>query len=357
MRRQLASIPRPLVVALAGLVAVIALTRPDWADNVVDFSLHAFQDSRGVTVLAPLGSLDKDFTDRTGLRVKFGVDAISAASDGCARCHMEGAHSQRTYFDAGITRKLGDWKVDAGAEISRENFYASNTVMLAASRDFNKGNTTVAGGYSFSSNSPELHPSRTFEHQASQDAYVSLTQTLSKTTIVQLTYDYNRITGYQNSPFLRTSVNGVMMLGNVPDTRNRQAIAVRLRQALPGETYVEADYRHYSDTWSLGSNSFEIGASHYFGPALLLGGNYRWYSQTGTFFYEPFYVGTPEYWTGDFRLQPFNSGLYSGRAEIKPSDGFWGMPKGSSFRLQYERYIATNNFQAATFSVGVHVPF
>ena len=35
----------------------------------------------------------------------------------------------------------------------------------------------------------------------------------------------------------------------------------------------------------------------------------------------------------------------------------WGMPKGTSLSLQYERYLATTNFQAATFSLGVKVPW
>ena len=342
------------IVAFAGLVFV---TRPDWAQNAVEFSFHAFQDSRGVTVLAPVGSLDKDFTDRTGLRLKFGVDAIAAASDSCARCHPSGRGMQHNYFDAGITHKFGDLKMDAGAEISRENFYSSDSGMLSLSRDFNKGNTTIAGGYSFQYNQANLHPSDNVATQWSHDMYASLTQTLSKTTILQLTYDYNRVTGYQNSPFLRTHVNDIMVLGNVPDLRNRQALAVRIRQALPGETYVEADYRHYSDSWSIGSNAISVGASHYFGPALLLGFDYRKYTQTGAFFWQPFYTGSPLYYTGDFRLQPFDSGLYSGKMVITPELGFWGMPKGTSLSLQYERYLATTNFQAATFSLGVKVPW
>ncbi len=110
------------LVAAVAVVALVVLTRPDWADNAVNFSFHAFQDSRGVTVLAPVGSLDKDFTDRTGLRVKFGVDAVTAASDSCARCHPSGKQMQHNYFDASVVRKFGDLKVEAGGEISRENF-------------------------------------------------------------------------------------------------------------------------------------------------------------------------------------------------------------------------------------------
>ncbi|MGE5360593.1 MAG: DUF3570 domain-containing protein [Bacteroidales bacterium] len=348
---------RPIVVSTVAGLALLVLTRPDWADNVVNFTFHTFQDSRAVTVLAPLGSLDKDFTDRTGLRLRFGVDAISAASDGCVRCHPQGRGMQRTYFGAALVRKLNDWKLNVGSEISRENFYASDTLMASITRDFNKGNTTIAGGYSYSSNRPKLHPSDNIEHQSSQDAYVSLTQTLSKTTIVQFTYDVNQVKGYQSSPFLRTNVNGVMVLGNVPDARTRQAFSVRLRQALPASTYLEADVRRYSDTWSIGSNTFSLGLSHEFGPSLLIGGNYRWYTQTGASFYQPFYVGDPLYYTGDFRLEPFNSGQISGRIAITPELGFWGMPKGSTFSVEYQRYSATNRFAAATLSAGVKVPF
>ncbi len=348
---------RLAAIGLVLAVALVILTRSDWADNVVNFSFHAFQDSRAVTVLAPLGSLDKDFTDRTGLRVKFGVDAISAASDSCARCHPNGRGMQHNYFGASLLHKFGDLKVQAGGEISRETFYASNTAMVSVSRDFNKANTTIAGGYSFQYNQPTLHPSQNIEKQTSHDVYASVTQTLSKTTILQVNYDYNRINGYQNSPFLRTPVNGVMMLGNVPDTRTRQAVAVRIRQALPGETYLEGDYRRYSDTWSIGSNALSLGVSHYFGPALLLGFDYRWYSQTGAFFYQPFYVGNKQFYTGDFRLAPFDSGLYSGKMVITPSEGLWGMPKGTSVALEYERYLATTNFQSAMFSFGLRVPF
>jgi hypothetical protein len=71
--------------------------------------------------------------------------------------------------------------------------------------------------------------------------FASVTQTLSKTTIGQLGYQAERISGYQDSPFLRATVNGALMLGHVPDHRLRQTISARLRQALPAETFLEAD--------------------------------------------------------------------------------------------------------------------
>ena len=60
-----------------------------------------------------------------------------------------------------------------------------------------------------------------------------------------------------------------MMLGQVPDSRTRQTLTARLRQALPADTYLEADYRHYFDDWQVHSNALSVGLSHHFTPTLL----------------------------------------------------------------------------------------
>src|SRR5204862_8296220 len=133
--------------------------------------------------------------------------------------------------------------------------YAADTVMASVTRALNKANTSVTAGYSLSFNRPVLHPLEGAEHQHAQDMYGSLTQTLTRTTIVQLAYDFNRVSGYQSTPFLRTLLNGQMTVGVAPDLRNRQAFTARIRQALPAETFVEGDYRYYHDDWSLKSNS------------------------------------------------------------------------------------------------------
>jgi hypothetical protein len=351
-------VARSAWIAGASAAAALALvTSPNWAQNFVQIQFHTFQDSRGVTVLSPLIDLSKDFTDRTGLKVKFGVDGITAASDSCARCHGDRASDRRTFVDATLRKKFGDFKVEFGAEVSRENFYAADTGMITVSRDFNKANTTVAGGYSFSYNRPTLHPSLNTENQVSQDAYVSITQTVTKGTVVQLGYDLNQVNGYQNSPFLRTSVNGIMQLGNTPDSRTRHAFVARVRQALPAETYLEADFRRYVDSWKLDSNTVSVGLSHYFTPKVLGGFTYRWYDQTAAYFYQPQYTGSPEFFTGDFRLSPFNSGMYTGKLSITPEHFWFGLKKGTSFEGQYERYRANNGFIAATVSLGLRIPF
>lgn len=346
-------------LTLAGALAWDRGAVAEQQEPAVNIQFHGFTDSRGVTVLSPTIDLDRDFTDRTGLRLRFGVDAISAASDSCIRCHPQGANNQRTFVNSSVTRKYGDTAVSLGAELSKEQFYLATTAMTSVSRTLNEANTTVAGGYSFSWNRPTLHPSEFAENQIAQTAYVSLTQTLTKSTIAQVGYEVSHINGYQANPFLRALLNGVRTIGETPDARLRHTLTAKLRQALPADTYLEADYRYYRDDWDLHANSLSLGLSHYVTPAWLVSGTYRRHDQTGTFFYAPTYTGTPEFFTADFRLFPFDSNLYTGRVVYQPSGRlFSGMfPEGSAFTLQYEFYNATNGFEAATVSTGLRVPF
>jgi len=340
----------------AVLVLALAAVRSWGQQNDLDVQFHAFQDTRGVTVLSPTVDLSQDFTDRTSLRVNFGVDAISAASDSCVRCHHEGVSSGRQEAGLSVTRKFNDLKLTVGGAYSQENFYRATTALTSVSRDLKNGNTTVAGGFSFSLNQPVLHPTPERETQYAANAYGSITQTVTKTTIVQAGYEVGRISGYQNNPFLRADVGGILVLGNVPDLRLRQTVMARLRQALPADTYLEADYRHYFDDWQVTSNTLMVGLSHHFSPRWLLAASYRRYDQTGAFFYQPQYSGNPTYYTADFRLEPFSSNNYTGKIVITPAGKLLWLPGGSGLTVQYERYQADNGFTAGILSTGFRVP-
>ena len=343
-------------IAAASLVCLLVAGRNVAQQNDVNVQFHGFQDTRGVTVLSPTVDLSQDFTDRTSLRVNFGVDAISAASDSCVRCHREGVNSRRQEAGLSVTRKFDALKLTFGGAYSQENFYRATTGLASVSRDLANGNTTVAGGFSFSLNQPMLHPTMDRENQYASNGYVSVTQTVSKTTIVQAGYELGRISGYQDNPFLRTNVSGILVVGQVPDLRTRQTVTARLRQALPADTYLEADFRHYFDDWQVKSNAVTVGLSHHVNPQWLLYGSYRRYVQTGAYFYQPQYAGIPDFYTADFRLEPFASNNYTGKIVFTPAGKLAWLPEGTGLTLQYERYQADNGFTAGILSTGLRVP-
>jgi uncharacterized protein DUF3570 len=344
------------LVATAAITFLLLARRNSAQNNEMNVQFHGFQDTRGVTVLSPTIDLTQDFTERTSLRVNYGLDAISAASDSCARCHRDGVRSHRQEVGLSSTTKRGDTKFTLGGAFSKENFYRATTGLASVSRDLAQGNTTVAGGFSFSLNQPTLHPLPDIANQYQSGGFLSITQTLSKTTIAQAGYEIGHISGYQNNVYLRANVSGVMMLGQVPDSRTRQTLSARLRQALPVDTYLEADYRRYSDDWRVHSNTLDAGISRRFAPSLLLNLGYRRYDQTGAFFWAPQYTGIPQFYTADFRLQPFTSNDYSGRVVITPKGSWFGLPAGTGLTVQYERYQTDDGFDAAIFSTGLRVP-
>ena len=351
----------PPLALVAGLTVVaigeaVLLDGAEDQPSEIGIEFHTFQDSRGVTVQSPAVDLTRDFTDRTALRAKFGVDAISAASDSCVRCHSQGVSNRRVTLGASLVRKLTDAKLSLGAEFSQENFYRATTILTSGSRNFNKANTTVAGGFSVSRNQPTLHPRRVSRSQTTENAFVSLTQTLTRSTVAQVGFEFGQIGGYQNDPFLRAFVNGELLLGNNPDRRTRHTFTLRLRQALPAQTYLEADYRHYFDDWSIHSNSVGVGLSRQFTPEFLLHFGYRRYDQTGAFFYAPEYFGFPEFFTSDFRLEPFTSNLYTGRGVFTPRHGLWFLPPGAGITAQYDRYSSDTDFLAGIFTVRLKIP-
>jgi len=348
---------RTLSLTLVAAAAFTLVAARNWAqNNELNVQFHGFQDVRGVTVLSPTVDLSQDYTERTSLRINYGLDTIAAASDSCVRCHRDGVNSHRQVVGFSATRKYNDLKLTVGGAYSKENFYRSTTGLASVSRDLANGNTTVAGGFSFSLNQPVLHPMPESENQYQSNGFVSVTQTLTKSTIAQAGYEIEHVSGYQDNPYLRADVNGVLVLGQVPDLRTRQTLSVRLRQALPASSYVEADYRRYTDDWEVKSNTVSVGLSHYFRPEFLLALSYRRYDQTGAYFWAPEYTGIPQYYTADFRLEPFASNNYTGRIEIAPRTSWWLLPEGTALMVQYERYQADNGFHAAIVSTGLRMP-
>ena len=66
--------------------------------------------------------------------------------------------------------------------------------------------------------------------------------------------------GYLNNPFLRDRrERRPDAQPRSPISRTRQTLTVRVRQALPADTYLEADYRRYIDDWQVHSNTLALG--------------------------------------------------------------------------------------------------
>jgi hypothetical protein len=154
------------------------------------------------------------------------------------------------------------------------------------------------------------------------------------------------------TPFLAPTLPGIGDPGGT--CAMRQTLTARM-SGTAGRHYLEAT-QHYLDDWHVTSNTLIVGLSHHFGPRCLVYGAYRRYDQTGAYFYQPQYTGSPTYYTADFRLEPFASNNYTGKIVMTPAGKLWWLPGGTGLMLQYERYQANNGFSAGILSTGLHVP-
>src|SRR5437879_5214841 len=138
---------RPVIaLTVAGAMALSLMAARNRAQtNEMNVQFHTFQDARGVTVRSPTVDVVQDVTDRVSVRGNYALDAISAASDSCARCHQNGINSHRNVGGLSVTRKFDAIKLTAGGAYSQENFYRATTVLTSVSQDLANSNTTVTG--------------------------------------------------------------------------------------------------------------------------------------------------------------------------------------------------------------------
>ena len=288
-------------------------------------------------------------TDRTSIRATFGVDAISAASDSCVRCHRDGAPNHRTGVGASVTRKFDAYRWSIGGALSGEKFYRASTFTTALTRVLAEANTTVAAGLyllaqpthaASDAGRRESIPARRlrFRHADAVKDDHRPGRLRSRTPL--------RLPRQPVSPHRRERRHDAWSGSRHPCSADR--VAARSAGAAGGHL---PRGRLPPLRRRLGSrlDAFGAGLSHRFARALLADFSYRRYDQAGASFYARHTRAHRSTFTGDFRLAPFASDLYSGRVVINPGQSLFHLPAGYGITLQYDRYQSDNGFESAMF--------
>jgi hypothetical protein len=248
--------------------------------------------------------------------------------------------------------------------ISQEVDYVSHALVGTFSQDmFSKNATlTLRGQYNADQVGEILDDGEVYNRSKNTYSGVaSLSQVLSPTTVFDLAYDYMKVDGFQSDPYRMVTVrdaNGVSTQTNElhPAARLRQAGTARISQMIPGiQASLIGSYRYYFDDWSVRSHTAEIRLNKYLFKDLVLGFDYRYYTQSGSYFWKDRYVG-PQYLgsayrTADYKLKPFTSNnagfsiryLFRGLAEASSNFEFL---RNSSVELIYFRYFNDLEFSA-----------
>jgi hypothetical protein len=321
----------------------------------VDYKLQYYTDNNGVQVASNAATVAKKLSDHWGVSVSYLVDAITGAS---RRDHHGLKPDTSVAPDAvsGATKSVTDAVTSATptnelrhqvsgtlsltndfikmmssdknnddptvASLtginSQENDYTSRTVSLALSQDLFQRNTTIGvrAGKSFDLYSPATRFLAAAKYLSGWNYFgdgqrqtdnisLSITQGLSVTTIATCNVGYVFDRGYLGRPYYVYKIGDVYNHEQVPDQKKSLTVAGILNQYIPLGTgiAVRVEYRYYADSWELTSHTVGAEVSFRLGDYFIVRPLYRYYMQTGTFFYKDLYDSADFYLTTDLKYR------------------------------------------------------
>ncbi|HUI09588.1 MAG TPA: DUF3570 domain-containing protein [Bacteroidota bacterium] len=354
-------------------VATVTAISPLFAgDGEMGFTNYYFTDSGANKVVTTSFNLARKLLEQTTLLLDIELDHVTVppitAVTGASRPQRDKSQpfeKSRGQVILGMEQGIGqNLTLSASFYRSQEVDYISSSAVGTASLDMFRKNTTLTlrGQYNADKvgkilESGDVYNQNKFVYTGAAD----LTQVLSPTTVLDLAYDVVRLKGLLSDPYLQVSVidstGGTVLVDELhPDNRTRHAGTARLSQFIPSiRASLIGSYRYYWDTWSVKSHTAELKLNKYITSDLVFSVDYRYYTQTGSWFYQPDYIGSGYteslYRTVDYKLTPFSSnnfGLslsYTLRA-LGAGGGDFEFLENSSIELTYFRYFNTLDFSA-----------
>ena len=277
------------------------------------------------------------------------VDAITSASSGSGASNGTPFTERRYEAGLGYTHELDapaslpivdHIRVRGEGKASTESDYRSYYVGARAEADLAQQNAVVGigGGVSFdrADNSGAQSPmggplllcaGDTIAHSTScaLESYLlsaSASQILSRDTVVAVTYDLIDMQGFQANPYRQVVTSGGFYPEKHPYSRLRQAVALSARYYLDAsDTTFIAAYRYYHDDWNIDAHTPELRIVQQVGLSADASFRYRYYTQTGAFFYAKRYADptmdpSVKFLTDDPKMSPFDSHILEAKLGI-----------------------------------------
>lgn len=320
------------------------------------------------------------------------VDAITSASSASGAVNAQPFTKQRYEAGAGYTRELDgptsiEWidrfRVGGEGKYSTENDYRSIYAGLRGEADVaqknavlglgggisgdtvdNSGAQTPLGGPLLQCDTSSMATSKSCP-LTTYSMFASASQIVSTNALVAVTYDLSHLDGFQANPYRQVVTSGGFVAEKHPNTRTRQAFAASARLYLPAtQTTLIGAYRYYTDDWHIHAHTPEIRIVQQVGIDADASVRYRYYTQTGSFFYAKRYpdptTSNVPYLTDDPKMSPFDGHILEAKLgvlgdEFELKSKMWA---GARFEGILEYIIQHNRFgNAVVAHVAVTVPF
>ena len=220
------------------------------------------------------------------------VDMISSASIDVVTTASP-YDEERTQWSLGMDYLRGNTTMSMSYTSSVESDFDAKTYTFGVSQDMFGDLTTLSLTYSYGDDLIGRSDDPTFERENKRQFYgIGLTQIITRNLITTLNIETITDEGFLNNPYRSVRyVDGNNPIGYsfepelYPNTRTSTAVGFRARYYLPYRAAVQAEYRYFSDTWNIDSNTAAVSYVHPWRD-WVFEVKYRWHNQTGAHFFQ-----------------------------------------------------------------------
>ncbi len=281
---------RGIVVLFLALLASSGAQAGVLPEDRADVLYHLYTGG-GIDINGPSVLVRKQVGKNTSFVANYYVDMISSASIDVITTASP-YKEERTQWSLGMDYLHGNTTMTVNYTTSTESDYAAKTYSFAVSQDMFGDLTTITLSYALGADIVGNSQDPTFERDIDRQLYgVGVTQILSRNMIAALNFEVITDEGYLNNPYrsVRYADPGTALGYSYepelyPNTRTSSAIGIRAKYYLPYRAAIEAEYRYFTDTWDITSDTASISYIHPLGPWTFTA-KYRYHDQTGAAFY------------------------------------------------------------------------
>lgn len=337
-----------------------------------------YSSNDGQIINSPSINISKNILEETSLELLYNVDAISSASRNykdskthrnfsrnCSTCHgtidaITGASTNfsevRNEVGIGIKHTIDESTLGANYKYSKERDYLGQLLSVSLTQDVNSKDTRIYLSYSILNDriSPVWNSS-TFDK--STDSYdLSIEQVLTQTTIGKIGISFSSLNGLLSNPYASVNINDLPYAEIHPSTNNKTTVTFMLSQYI-SDSSILFDYRYYTDSWEVSGNTIWILYNQYILENLIVKPSYRFYTQTGAYFFKEIYNQQENFMTHDLTLAPFSSHLigasivYFITPEVSINTGYFQYFQSSN--INYSKFFRNNNLNSGVFQFGI----
>lgn len=299
-----------LTVCAACLAALIGTTQAQDAEpgeGTATSRLLVYDDDDATTVVTSMLDAQATLPGTVSVGAYTVLDAVSSASVDVVSAATERWDETRVELGAraGVPWLGSNFSL-AGAR-SQENDWLSHSVSLGSTREFFERNTLVSVGYGFTSNQIGRAADPSFERSLSSHSIsLAVGQLLDGRTRGGLSYDFQRLFGYQSSPYRYVQASdGSVVAERHPTKRLRQAISGFLLRSVTDSMSLRMDYRLYRDDWGIWSHTAALRLAYELSRSFRAGLEGRFYNQNKADFYRGTYPASFRYMSSDRELASF----------------------------------------------------